>query len=224
MTWSQMAIASASPRVGLCLAALMLATLLGAGAMNDDTTIIGQWSEVTPPDPPDIQKAVLDPGTTALLILDIEKRTTNVERRPRAVASVPRIASLLEKAREKGVFVAHSTTPRAAPEDILPAVRPARDEPVVQSSVDKFFRTDLEKHLSEEGIKTVIIVGTAAEGAVLHTATGACMRSMDVVVPVDGISSSVLYAEQYVCWHLLNAPGSRGRTTLTRTDLIEFLD
>ena len=120
------------------------------------------------------------------------------------------------------MFVAYSTTGGAAPEDILPQVAPAEDDPVVRAGVDKFFRTDLEKHLSERGIKTVVIVGTAAEGAVLHTATAACMRSIDVVVPVDGISSSTLYAEQYVCWHLVNAPGSRKRTTLTRTDLIGF--
>jgi len=177
---------------------------------------------VKPPDPPEIQKVTLDPNTTALLILDIEKRTTNMERRPRAVASVPRIARMLKKARQNGVFVVYSTTSRGTTEDILAPVKPAKDDPIVRSSVDKFFKTDLEKHLSEKGSKIVVIVGTAAEGAVLHTATAACMRSIDVVVPIDGLSSSTLYAEQYVCWHLVNAPGSRKRTTLTRIDLIEF--
>jgi len=39
---------------------------------------------------------------------------------------------------------------------------------------------------------------------------------------VDGLSSSELYAEQYVCWHLLNAPGTRGKVTLTKAALISF--
>jgi hypothetical protein len=50
------------------------------------------------------------------------------------------------------------------------------------------------------------------------------MRSLEVIVPVDGMSSSSLYAEQYVCWHLLNAPGSRRQTTLTKIDMIEISD
>jgi nicotinamidase-related amidase len=214
-------------RVTLLCAILGIGTLpptapSRAGADPNQMTIIELWSEVRAPDPPEIQKVTLDPETTALLILDIETRTTDPKRRPRAVASVPRIAGLLGEAREHGAFVAYSTTGRATRENILPPVRPDDGEPVVRSSVDKFFRTDLEEHLSERGIRTVIVAGTAAEGAVLHTATAACMRSLAVVVPVDAISSSNLYAEQYVCWHLLNAPGSRRRTTLSRTDLIEF--
>ena len=215
------------PRVLLLCAILAIAALpptISSRAATDpnETTVIELWSEVRAPDPPEIQEVTLDPETTVLLILDIETRTTNPERRPRAVASVPRIAGLLAEARTHGAFVAYSTTRRATREDILPPVRPEDGEPVVRSSVDKFFHTDLEEHLSERGIRTVIVTGTAAEGAVLHTATAACMRSLAVVVPVDAISSSNLYAEQYVCWHLLNAPGSRRRTTLSRTDLIEF--
>ena len=68
----------------------------------------------------------------------------------------------------------------------------------------------------------MIIVGTTAEGAVLHTATGASMRGFQVIVPIDGMSAGTLYAEQYTAWHLVNAPGKRRRTTLTRFDMIGF--
>lgn len=64
--------------------------------------------------------------------------------------------------------------------------------------------------------------GTTAEGAVIHTATGAAMRGFKVIVPVDGMSAGTLYAEQYTAWHLVNAPGSRKGTTLTKFDLIAF--
>jgi len=210
------------PAAACVMLTLTLTTARGAEPMHADTSVIAQWSNVTPPEPPPIEDVVLDPKTTALLILDIEERTTNMERRPRAVASVPRIAALLEKARSNGVFVAYSTTGGGSPETILPPVKPAEDDPVVRASVDKFYNTDLQQYLVDKGIETVIVVGTAAEGAVLHTATGACMRGFDVVVPVDGLSSSTLYAEQYVCWHLVNAPGSRRRTKLTTIDGISF--
>ncbi|MHC1760106.1 MAG: cysteine hydrolase family protein [Negativicutes bacterium] len=108
------------------------------------------------------------------------------------------------------------------PEQILPAVAPLQGEPAVSSSVDKFYNTDLEKILKARGIKTVVIVGTAANGAVLHTAVGAAVRGMQVVIPVDGMSSIDPYAEQYTAWHMMNGPGTRNRATLTRFSLISF--
>jgi len=193
----------------------------GAHAV-DDKTIIDQWDEVTVSPPVELKTVRLDPRTTAFLILDIEQRTCNMQRRPRCIASTPRIGNFLKRARIKGVAVVYSLTSKGEPETILPEVTPAGNEPIVKSSVDKFFNTDLEKILRDRGAETVIIVGTTAEGAVLHTATGAAMRGYRVIVPVDGISAATLYAEQYTAWHLLNAPGTRGQTTLTRFDMIEF--
>ena len=68
----------------------------------------------------------------------------------------------------------------------------------------------------------VTAVGTPAEGAVLNTATGAYARKFKIVVPVDGMSSSKAYGEQYTAYHLANGPGVRKRTTLTTIDKIEF--
>jgi len=184
--------------------------------------VMDAWNSIQAPPPPELKQVKVDPATTALLILDIESRTTNMERRPRAVASVPRIWVLLQAARSKGLPVVYSLTSQGTPETILPEVAPRQGEPVVRSSVDKFYQTDLEEILKAKGIKTVIVVGTAAEGAVLHTATAAAMRGLEVIVPVDGMSSSELYAEQYVCWHLVNAPGTRKRTTLTKTGMIDI--
>lgn len=98
---------------------------------------------------------------------------------------------------------------------------PLNGEPVVKSSVDKFHGTELENILKEKGVKTVIIVGTAANGAVLGTAIGAAMRKLNIIVPVDGMSDKP-YSEQYVAWHLVNAPGTGRLTTLTRINMIDF--
>jgi nicotinamidase-related amidase len=218
---------SATPFSAL-LAALFAWSLMSANGVTAAAeadplaSVMDVWKSIQAPPPPELKPVRVDPATTALLILDIESRTTNMERRPRAVASVPRIWMLLQAARSKGLMVVYSLTSQGTPETILPEVAPRQGEPVVRSSVDKFYQTDLEKILMAKGIKTVIVVGTAAEGAVLHTATAAAMRQFEVIVPVDGMSSSELYAEQYVCWHLVNAPGSRKRTTLSKIEMIDI--
>ncbi len=191
-----------------------------SGSPQSNATIVEEWASVRVPAPPELKAVAVDPGSTALLILDIQKGNCSRERRPRCVASLPRIQDLLTKARDKGMTGVYSLTSSATPADIREEVAPAASEPVVASGVDKFFRTELEDILKGKGIQTVIIVGTSAHGAVLNTATGAALRGFSVIVPVDGMSASEPYAEQYTAWHLANGPGTRRRTTLTRTDLI----
>ena len=189
---------------------------------GETKNIVELWDAVRMPPPVELKTIKLNPGETAFLILDIEERTCNSKSRPRCVASAPIIKGFLDQARKKGVMVVYSLTSVGRPETILPDVAPVGSEPIVKSSVDKFFHTELEAILRDKGIKTVVIAGTTAEGAVLHTATGAAMRGFQVIVPVDGMSAASLYAEQYTVWHLINAPGTRQRTTLTRFDMIEF--
>ncbi len=82
--------------------------------------------------------------------------------------------------------------------------------------------TDLEKILKEKGIQTVIVTGTSANGAVLYTASGAALRGLKVIVPVDGLSANTLYEEQLTVWQLANGPGFGGQVTITKSDMIEF--
>jgi len=60
-------------------------------------------------------------------------------------------------------------------------------------------------------------VTAQTEGTVLDHWTG-----IQVIVPIDGMSAGTLYAEQYTAWHLVNAPGTRRPTTLTRFDMINI--
>ncbi len=185
-------------------------------------TIVDEWANVTPPTAPELGPVRVDAKSTALLILDIQTNNCNLESRPRCVASLPRIQALLTQARSKGVPVVYSLTSKAESSDIRAELTPLPEEPVVKSGVDKFFGTDLVGILRERGVETVIVTGTSAHGAVLHTATGAAMRGFQVIVPVDAISASEAYAEQYTVWHLANGPGTRRRTKLTRADLIQI--
>lgn len=185
-------------------------------------TIVEEWNTVQPPPAVELKTVTVSPKNTAFLVLDIEERTCNTQARPRCVESAPRIGAFLAKVRAAGMPVVHSLTSKGTPETILPEAKPLPAEPIVQSSVDKFFNTELEAILKKLDVENVIIVGTTAEGAVLHTATGASMRGMNVIVPVDGMSAGTLYAEQYTAWHLLNAPGTRSRASLTRLDMIDI--
>ncbi len=189
---------------------------------HDKGNIVEEWETVKLPAAPKLEEVTLEPSTTALLVLDVQNQNCNAERRPRCVESVPKIADLLGRARRVGAPVVHSLTRSAEPEDIREEVRPMDDEPVVRSGVDKFYGTELENMLKERRVKTVILVGTSSNGAVLHTATGAAARGLGVVVPVDGMSASDAYAEQYTAWHLVNAPGTRRVTRLTTVGAIGF--
>jgi nicotinamidase-related amidase len=156
-------------------------------------------------------------------VLDFVSQTCNPERRPRCIASVPKVAKAVEAARAKGVAVIHSRVRGSQPTDVKEGLAPKGDEPTVIAPADKFLGTDLEKILKDKGIQTVIVTGTAAHGAVLYTATGAVYRGFKVVVPVDGMSSENPYMEQYVAYQLLNLPGGGpGAVTLTRLDMISY--
>ncbi len=179
------------------------------------STIIDDWASVKPPPVPELKTVTPDPKTTALLVLDLVRQRCNAEMRPRCLQSIAPLQNLLENARKAGMLVVESTIAGTTGADVVPQLAPVSGEPVVTTGPDKFLGTDLEKILRDKGIKTVIVVGTAAEGAVLLTATGAALRGMEVIVPVDGMSSASLYPEQYVAWDFMNAPGVAGHVTLT---------
>jgi len=188
----------------------------------DAQTVIEEWHNVKIPLAPELKSVTVEANSTALLMLDFNKQTCNAERRPRCIASIPKVQKLLTEARAKGVFVVYSLSAGATPVDIAKELAPQGGEPIVTSGPDKFHGTELEKILKERNVKTVIITGTAAHGAVLYTASGAALRGIKVIVPVDGMSAESLYPEQYTAWNLVNAPRISTQVTLSRTDMIKF--
>jgi len=82
--------------------------------------------------------------------IDLIKQLCNEQRRPRCVASIPKIQKLLAEARAKGVTVIYTLFPSPSPAtfpnpvigDYVPALAPKGDEPVVTSFVDKFILRD----------------------------------------------------------------------------------
>ena len=56
----------------------------------------------------------------------------------------------------------------------------------------------------------------------MYTASHAALIGLKVIVAIDAIPSNIPYAEQYVVWHLVNAPRVGAAVTLTTTDQITY--
>jgi nicotinamidase-related amidase len=202
-------------RRGLILALMVLWPALGLAQ-----GVVESWASVTAPAAPVLHKVTLDPARTALLVLDFSKPCAT---RPRCQATQPAELKMVHLARTLGLMVVFSEV-TGEPDSALPAgLSPMAGEAVVKSGPDKFVGTDLADLLAAKGITTVIVTGTAAEGAVLDTGLDAALREgLEVVVPVDLMSSATLYGEQAVAWDFGNAPGISARAVLTRSGLIGF--
>jgi nicotinamidase-related amidase len=181
-----------------------------------------QAPDLAPPVP-----VSLDPKTTALLVLDVSDVTA--KQQP-TLDSVPAVKRLLDKARSAGAKVVFALG-RAAEQKIYTELEPKADEPVVRSSADKFFNTDLDRRL--DGATAAVVVGTAANGAVLYTSFGANERGYTAVVVEDGMSvgETEAFGLTVAKWQLLNQPGFANpdnkpldpqHVTISRTDLVTF--
>ena len=202
--------------IGLTLAAVGMAA---APAYAAD--IIAEWANVKAPPPPALKAVTVDPKTTALLMMDYLPKFYCADD-PRCVATLPAMKKLLAAARSAGATVIYSIAGDFTTADIEKDIAPVGGEPAVKSHADKFIGTDLDKILKDKGIKTVVVTGTSANGAVLYTGSHAALIGLNVIVPVDGLSSKNLYAEQLTVWQLAHGPGFGKRITITRSDMIKF--
>ena len=179
------------------------------------------------PDLPGAAPVRLDPAVTAVLVLDLTD--VSCGRVPAARESLATVRRFLDRAREQGASVVFSLG--RAPQEVHPGLGRRDDEPTVRTSANKFFRTDLEERLLSSRTTHVVVLGTAANGAVLYTSFAACARGLTVVVPLDAVSSRTAVATGVALWQLLNQPGFANAenaalrpqaVTLSRTDLITF--
>jgi nicotinamidase-related amidase len=196
--------------------AVLAALALPAQAAN----IMDEWAGMKAPAAPELKPVTVDAKTTALLMLDFMNQ--NCGKRPRCLDTIPAMKKLLAQARAAKVPVVYSIIANSTPADVITDVAPLADEPHVLSGPDKFLRTDLEKILKDKSITTVIVVGTASNGAVLYTGSGAAFRGMNVIVPVDGLSAVEAYSDYSTVFTFANAPLLSAKTTLTKSDMIKF--
>lgn len=202
------------------IAALAAASLAVLALPAQAADIVSEWASVKAPAAPALKPVTVDPKTTALLMLDFMNQ--NCGKRPRCLATIPAMKKLLADARAYKVTVVYSLTANTTTADVIKDVAPMAEEPHVLSGPNKFRNTELEKILRDRGIATVIVAGTAANGAVLQTAFGAVGRGINVIAPVDGLSSVDAFADLTTVYMFSNAPALSAKSTLTRSDLIKF--
>ena len=208
-----------------CATALAIASAFAAlPAQAGD--IVTEWASVKPPPVPELKPVTVDPKTTALLVLDFMKANCGV--RPRCTATVPTVKKLIDAARANDVLVAYNLTGQnPKPEDMIDqSLAPRAGEHLIKNGrgANKFYNSSLEQALKDKGIRTVIIAGTSAQGAVAGTTQGATERGYKAIVPVDGMSAEDAYNEQYAAWHLAKGGPVAlvENVTVTRSDLIKF--
>jgi len=201
------------------IAAVSFTVPAGAG---DITT---EWDGVKIPPKPELKSVTVEPKTTALLVLDLMKSNCGV--RPRCAAIVPNVKKMIEAARAHNMMIAYNLTGSGKVEDMAdPGLAPLAGDLMIVNGKggDKFTESNLDDGLKKRGIKTVIITGTSAQGAVATTSNGAARREYKVVVPVDGTASEDAFRELYGIFHLAGG-GPRALTdavTVTRSDMIKY--
>jgi len=206
-------------------AALIAAAMLCVAGTARAGDIIADWDSVKLPPKPELKSVTVDPKTTALLVLDLMRDNCGV--RPRCAAIVPTVKKLIDQARAHNMMIVYNLTGASKPEDMVDAsVMPKPGDFMIKNGRggDKFIDSNLDAGLKEKGIKTVIITGTSAQGAVATSSNGATGRGYKAVVPVDGTASEDSFRELYAIFHLAGGgPAALTQNvTVTRSDLIKF--
>ena len=154
----------------------------------------------------------IDPGRTALIIVDMQNDFVRPDGKlpvPGAQETIPAIRELLDFARQHSLRVIYTqdTHDNNDPEfeiwgehalidspgwEIIDELAPhpsAGEQMIQKDRYDGFFRTSLEATLEQEDINTLIICGTVANICVLSTAASAAIRWYRVILPIDAVSA-----------------------------------
>jgi ureidoacrylate peracid hydrolase len=159
-------------------------------------------------------EAVIQPSHTALLVIDVQNDFCG----DNCQAMVPRLAKLIQTARDANVYVIYvqnsvhpgglSSSPSeiarrkilnmredvtvdgTAGQEFVSAIAPRPSDPVVRKHrMNSFLGTDLDMLLRCRGIKSIVTTGVATHGCVMNTSYAAVMNDYYVVVVEDCVAS-----------------------------------
>lgn len=134
-------------------------------------------------------------------------------------AMITRLAAFVKEARAHGVpvvFVQQTTEPEGCSDsgawlrlktrggsdgqytiagswghEFVPGLEPTQEEAIIpKTRSSAFTRTHLFKHLTDRGIRSVIVTGTTTQGCVESTARDATFHDFYAVLPVDLVAST----------------------------------
>ena len=186
---------------------------------------------------------MLNPETTALLVIDMQKDA--VERLvPTGAQAVPAIAQSLKAARASGVSVIFGLRVHRANGDdverfrlavfrekpflvagtegaeVLPELAPLPNEDlIVKTRFSCFFQSDLLIVLTRQGIRTLVVCGIQTPNCVRGTVTDALAYDFDVILLDDAIraqSADVHAANMYDMLQM-------GATAMTTAEFVASL-
>ncbi len=180
------------------------------------------------PNRPEPQPIKLDGKTTSIVVLDLSRRCENSQE----VCSklmIP-VAEFLERARQASVPILYtiSATAKGTPlGEIAAPLKRRESEPVLYpDAFDKFMGGALKAELDKRNCRSLIIVGSATNVAVLYTATTAArLFRYDVVIPLDGVNAKRNYEHEYAIHQLTILPASvHKQFRFTRLEMIAIED
>jgi len=152
------------------------------------------------PNRPEPKPVTLDPKTTAILVLDLNARCHD----PKQVCSkiVSPIGEFLERVRPTSVPIIYTVSANAKGKpvgEIADPLKRKKEEVVLYPDAwDKFATGELQSMLKEKGIKTLVIMGSSANIAVLYTASSAARNyRYNIVIPLDGTIAATPYEKEY---------------------------
>ncbi len=178
------------------------------------------------PNRPQPQPVVLDPATTALLVLDLNARCEEADQPCNRL--VPMINRALPRFRDANVLTVYTVsldalgTPQG---EVWSGFRPLGDNEVViyPDGSDKFRGGELDELLWERGVRTVIVTGASANDAVLYTASSAPRYyGYDVIIPMDGTVAANDYEYDYTMHQFTVISSVANKFRFTTLDQISF--
>ena len=160
-----------------------------------------------------MSELTIDPTTTALVVIDLQKGIVSTATAPHAAADVvSRAAELADACRQAGVAVilvrvdpgpggkliprvtADQPRPPMAPgpdfAELVPELAPRENDAVVtKHQPNAFYATDLEVQLLRRGIRTIILGGISTNVGVEATARSAHERAYEQIFVSDVMAS-----------------------------------
>jgi nicotinamidase-related amidase len=179
---------------------------------------------------------ILDPPTTALVLIDLQRGIVSGETMPHAARDVvARAAELASAFRARSALVVLVRVDLGAKGELFP--RPAADNPrppmtvgpewselvpelgrqpsdvvVVKHQPNAFYGTDLDVHLRRRGIRTIVLGGISTNLGVEGTARAAHERGYDQVFVEDAMAARAAVLHTHPVTHFFPTIG-RVRTT-----------
>ncbi len=158
---------------------------------------------------------VLDPSTTALVLIDLQRGIASMSTAPHAAADVvARARQLVLRFRERNALVVFvrvdpgphwelfprvtADVPRPRPAaglppdwiEIMPELEPAAGDVIVtKHQPGAFFNTDLDTHLRRRGIRTIVLGGISTNIGVEATARVAYESGYDQIFVEDAMAA-----------------------------------